>query len=203
MLAFYVVTATVAALLIGGFFAYGPLRLRYAIYRVRSCNDYEDKNAAYTSPLVTVASKWMRECLEAARKGNRQAMMAVLDHPRVVPKYPAPSVFYLAVQDQPKLALDALSEREDTEVFSALAALAVDVHNTRRWSSIELIDLAFAATDAEEVKNRRIRYLQDFFHKQQKANDNPGRQIAGHALDFMRERFAKELAQAAQEEQKR
>ncbi len=177
----------VLGLAVGGSVAYRPLRLVYAIHRVRQ-TDYKPRVAP---------DKWLLLCLDGARDGNRQAMEAVVDRALVRggPVFRAqdgmrlfnPTFAFEAARAQPELFFDVLDGYDDKEVRKALVGLEREC-----WS-------ASGRTRLGPIGRLVLREitLGNLFEEYRVHASDPAprvRRVARAALDFGRRRFAKELA---------
>ena len=71
----FVIAAFVLLGLVGlGVYLYKPLRLKYAIYRVRR-TDYGKQH--------NMPDEWLNICVDSACRGNRPAMEVVVDHAEI------------------------------------------------------------------------------------------------------------------------
>ncbi len=207
MLGFYIGMGAVAFLLVGAWFAWTPLKLRYAIYKVRKDGpairmcDVDPSGCPFD---VGMATPWMLVCADAACRGSEPAMELLLENPRVrlsegggalADRYENPeeiSIIYPAAEDQPRLLFKVLENHSDAEVLRVLMAIsdsaASDEELTITVPSVERL------TDAKSV----IDELELFVP----ARNGPVERVAAAALEFARRRFAKELAEAEKQKVK-
>jgi hypothetical protein len=133
MVGFYVGLGAAVLLFVGAWFAYEPLRLRYAIHRMRSTNYHKHKD------IRGRADRWLLLCVNEAIRGNRAAMRAVMLHPTVdmFPTWPGMpqdvpnevTVIYPVATSQEKLFFEVLATMPDEEairVLQVIAAMPID-----------------------------------------------------------------------------
>ncbi len=183
----FVIAAFVLLGLVGlGVYLYEPLRLRYAIYKVRD-TDYSKPNRWGVG--WPVADEWLMCCLQAACEGNRRAMETVIDRAGVKMSKPIESplvyldVTYLAAAAQPELFFAVLEGRGDKEVLKVLEAVADSAYGD---SGTRLSVQGLTVPEG----------LIQEFEMHAKSNKPEPRGVAEAALEFTRRRFAKELVEA-------
>jgi hypothetical protein len=201
LLGFYVITGVILALFAAGYFAWTPLRLRYAIYSVRQ--KYGDPYPAVRSGDQLHADEWFTCCLDHACKGNRSAMDAIIDFSGVMvddgewelsPGVVLPAsacAGYLAAKAQPEIFLQQLSSRSDDRVLHVLPILcrAPLVFNKPPW---------YMSGNRVNVKA-----IEAMLQERLSAKDPGDSRLAELTLEFVRDRFAKELATKTKMEYRR
>jgi len=191
LVGFYIALSVVAVLVGVGVYLYQPLRLRYAIHKVRSTS-YPMFPSWHQR---IVADQWLMICVEGAREGDQQAMETVIDHVgiREPPSLGSaalgiragPDITYLAAVSQPKRFFDALSERDNEQVLRVLGSLANSTQ-TSFW----VVDCLSGE------KPTSVGRLVQTLGKCAGGGKPEDRHVTQTALDFARRRFVKELAEA-------
>jgi hypothetical protein len=174
---FYIAIGVVAVLFGLGVALYRPLRLRYAAHLVQSA-------ARREAPVVD--AHWVVECADAACRGNRLGMEAVIDASGTcwTEDETCYDLAYRVAKAQPGEFYEVLGRRPDKQVLRVLADIAnacttVDAGGDLygiEWPSVSALD----------------KYLVDF----SKSREPEARRVAQAAHEFVRRRFAKELAEA-------
>ncbi len=189
-LAVVIAALVLLALAVAGALAYKPLRLKYAIYKVRS-SGYVDYPGIRPRP----DDRWLRTCLDAARNGNRQAMEFLIERARLysadVPVQDAvidavtvgTSCLFLAAAAQPDLFAEILNQYDDQRVKDLIE------HVTLSCMSADLGDDVDAIWDS-------IRFTAKELEDLSQSSDPEVRRVARATLEFLRRRFAKELVEA-------
>ncbi len=169
-----------------GALLYRPLRLQYAVYKVRHTTweqwrrDFDQgKDAAY--------ERYLKECVEAACRGNRPAMEAVIDASGFGDGYIAETTSEIAYQvaaSQPDAFFRALDRRKAGRVREVLSDIA---------------DSCASKSEAEYgpgAEDPSPKSLAKAFKAYSEAKAPEVRLVAAATLDFIRHRFSKELAEA-------
>jgi hypothetical protein len=205
--------AVALAVLLAGVFLYRPLKLRYAIYRVR--------NTDYTIPDGHGAEclhpdKWLMLCLDEACRGDRTAMQVVVDCPEIVrlerqakhhgavPRSPKGiPVTFIAAQAQPALFFDLLDQRDDATVIRALSVTMwqccdPDDPNAQLEDILEAMGGAMRRLGGIDriSKSVAVVWLEAGFLALRRSKRQETRCIAECALTLLHRRFARELAEA-------
>jgi len=186
LMGFYVAAGVILTLVGLGVLLYKPVRLRYAIYRLEHA---DPKECGWNRPLNSECGRWIDHVARGACHGNVLAMRALLK------QLSLPGSLELPVYDnagwvathQPRLFIQELDPLPDEGVKMVLQRLlndlsAYDDPVPGFWPEVQLKGFA------EDFENR----LQ--------SKDPRIREAALAALDFMRRRFTKELAEAAAEQ---
>jgi hypothetical protein len=191
LLAFYISTGFLALLFVGFYFAWTSLELRYAIYKVQRTD--------YSPP--TWADEWLMICLRAACDGNRDAMKAVIDHAGVTPSWTweeavegRPQRFDVAswaAVCQPELFFDVLGGHDERRIFEVLDIVSERVKDA--WF-LEGAGVTFCPDRDMWLRCSFSKFMGRL--KSGVESDDPySRRVAGATIGFIRQRFAKELAE--------
>jgi hypothetical protein len=186
---FYVATGAVSLLLLVAVFAYRPLKLRYAIYKVRQNHSRYQVGPMRRPPH---ADEWLRLCLDEAGSGNREAMRLLIDisgaklpwHEEEIGSggdYVTYDVTYPVAKSQPDQFFEVLGERSDAEVLRILWALCQSAH-------------AHAGGPSFFRDGHTARQLVDDLDLLATAKNPEAVRVGAAAAEFARRRFSMELA---------
>ena len=178
---FYVAIGVVAVLMGLGILLYKPLRLKYAIHRLEHA---DPKECGLYRPLNVQCGRWIDDVARGARRGNVPAMRALLKQLSLPGSLELPvydNAGWVAIH-QPGLFIQELERLPDEDVKMVLQRLLNDLSGYDDsvpgfWQEVQLKGFAQDFENRLQSKDRRIR------------------EAALAALDFMRRRFAKELAE--------
>lgn len=193
----FAITALIMLGLVGlGAYLYKPLKLRYAIYKVRGT----DYRAKYEWTEAPIGDDWLMLCLDAACEGNRQAMEVVVERAGVkfLTGWPPTSstdptlydVSYCAAVARPELFFEVLDRHNDRQAIKVLQVVA---------------DSAYCGSGTR-LSVQGLTVLEGLiqeFEMHAKSNKPEVRLVAASALAYARRRFAKELAEAEAEGKKK
>jgi hypothetical protein len=179
LLGFYIAMAVILVTTVAGVVLFKPLRLRYAMYRVRHGDGNPDE--------------WLMICRRAACTGDRAAMRVVVE--RAGTKFllrDAGSelafidVTYFAAEAQPQLFFEIVSEHDDERVLDVLWEVASSKRNMLPGGPPGIkptrLSPECVATHFDSVLGS--------------TGYAPYRSVASASLDFMRRRFAVKLVGA-------
>jgi hypothetical protein len=192
MLAFYITTGVVVALLAAGYFAWTPLRVSYAMRRAGSFRVEPGLESS------TPADKWLMECVDAACNGHGPAMKLVMDkyqarvsgntsvrpstdHPTEVSEI---SVAYLPAIARTEEFFSLLAKRTEPDTVSIL---------------YELRDSAQRMEQGTVIREAGLAYLERDLVQFSKSKNSQVSAVAAGALKCLREKFKTELARARRE----
>lgn len=198
MLAFYVATGVVALLFVGFYFAWKPLRVRYAISRLERVSEGDVNTPGFDWEAY---QGWSDTCLKAALNGNKQAMRAFM--PMLLWKsfdrrtnVSASSVLnsgsaYAFAWARPTLFFDLLDERSDEEAKKVVSDIETFCADIRSMTG-ELSE--------DRPPTRVLRELAARLEAHLKAANPEVGGVARRTLAYVRRRFARELAEAEKQQ---
>jgi len=169
-----------------GALLYRPLMLQYAMYRVRS-SGYVDEPGLRARP----GDRWLDTCLDAAQSGNHLAMRFLTERallwsgefsPRKAIDVSA-SRLYKAAAAQPELFIAILDRREDQDVIRLIEHVTISCNSVD--CGLHTHPVCEFPRGAEQLLGRLT---------QSKRPDV--QHLAAATQDFIRRRFARELAEA-------
>jgi hypothetical protein len=155
MLAFYVSTGVACLLLVGFYFAWTPIKIRYAASQLLQMDCKQPQSA------VTLTGgpykRWFNLCSTGAANGNTHAMRALVhvqEGMTVGRDYDVPSLAIPALLAQPRLFMAILDEHEDDSAefilgrlsaflswqgaFHGLDPAKMDTDKKRTWHDLQL-----------------------------------------------------------------
>jgi hypothetical protein len=177
---------TLLGLLGLGVLFYKPLRARYAIYKVQHTT-WEDIDRGRVAAEDYV--RWANDCLFAACRGNRLAMETVIDAYNFGDESigaTTSSLPYKAAAGQPVAFFEVLGNRPPDQILEILMGILMHINGD--------FDMELRPGDYRLDGSPRgvVRELGRHLN----AKDPEVRRVATAALDFVRCRFTKELAEA-------
>ena len=179
LLGFYIATGVVFVLFIAGGFAYKPLKLRYAMHRVRT------RDASF--PLVGESAKWFEMCELAARRGDPRAAETVVDYLlREGSGGESPELFGL-VDRQPDLLFSLLEKRTDREAKRALARICCTCARYANWGRKLPMSTPLTADDYSLYR------LEGDLKEAERCPEKSVGRVAWRSGEYLRRRFAEEL----------
>jgi hypothetical protein len=213
LIGFYIALGVVATLVGLGVWLYRPLRLAYAINRVESTVEYLPIRPGMGIP---VADKWLLYVTEAARAGNRRAMGVIIGRAGVKtpPKYggsslwpssEGPDVVVLAASDQPQLFLDVLDHCDAGRVLEVMAVLGEECERSYGMFPVAVAKpMRFSPPAGPADVAARFESVLETARMGSDAERSAALvKLAQPSLTFIRQRFAKEIAEAEQAKNKK
>jgi len=208
MVTFYVATGVVLALLVGFYFAWTPLKVSYTIHKIRG-----GPKTVQSREELLLYEKRILYCLERANQGDRLAMAAIVEGladwsflVRVKPSvtldtFEIPDLAYVAARTRPSLFYEELDRRTDEQALHVLWQIcyqSVYRNKTPDGKSFDHLnfDVHIAPGASREGPEAMAWLATRLKSASEKAANTDDKAVPKSALDYLRQRFARQLGTA-------